>query len=217
MLKKILAIALLSFSSVGSADPLHAAARDGDLSAVKALLHEGADVNARDTKGNTALHFAALKGHATVVEVLLAAHNIDVNAENHQGNTPLHFAATAGHIYVHNQQGNAHLDVHVGHATFVQALIAHGVHVNVQNQYGNTALHLAANAGHAAFVQALLAHHGVHVDVQNDHGITALRLATNSGNGATIQALLAHATHLAIVNANLLDQIIKQQRHHFWR
>ena len=44
-----------------------------------------------------------------------------------------------------------------------------------------------------------------------------LHVAANAGHAAFVQALQAHAAHLAIVNANLLDQIIKQQRHHFWR
>jgi len=56
---------------------LFKAATDGDLSRVKALITAKADVNAKNTWGNTALMFALAKGHMEVEKVLIAARATD--------------------------------------------------------------------------------------------------------------------------------------------
>src|SRR5580704_12037431 len=62
-------------------EPLWAAVRNGDAKAVKALLQKGADVNAKNEIGITALWIAASKGQQDIVEVLLE-HKADVNARD---------------------------------------------------------------------------------------------------------------------------------------
>src|SRR5947209_8712558 len=62
-------------------EPLWAAARNGDATAVRTLLKKGADVNARNEIGITALWIAAGNGKSDVVEVLLE-HGADVNARD---------------------------------------------------------------------------------------------------------------------------------------
>ena len=49
------------------------AARTGDIEPVKALLARGADVNAEEADGQTALMWAAAEGHVDVVRALLEA------------------------------------------------------------------------------------------------------------------------------------------------
>jgi len=51
---------------------LHAA-RDGNLNAVTVLITEAVDVNGSDAKGDTALTYAAMAGHPTIVDTLLRA------------------------------------------------------------------------------------------------------------------------------------------------
>ena len=53
----------------------------GDAAAVSALIAKGADVNARNNYGWTALSHAARAGNAELVKLLLA-HGADVNARD---------------------------------------------------------------------------------------------------------------------------------------
>jgi hypothetical protein len=53
--------------------PLHVACRYGRQAVVEALLHKGADPNARTATGKTPLHFAVVSLQADVVEALLKA------------------------------------------------------------------------------------------------------------------------------------------------
>src|ERR1044072_7119295 len=48
-----------------------AAARKGDVAAVKALLDKGGDVNAKTNYGSTSLSYACDKGHVEVVKLLI--------------------------------------------------------------------------------------------------------------------------------------------------
>ena len=57
----------------GPNEVLIAAATRGDAAAVRTLLANGADVNAKTSKGETALMLASAKGHLDVVKALLAA------------------------------------------------------------------------------------------------------------------------------------------------
>ncbi len=60
--------------------PLMLAARSGHVDAVRTLLEDGADVNAKeDARGTTALMQAADQGHADVIAVLIE-HGADVAA-----------------------------------------------------------------------------------------------------------------------------------------
>ena len=65
------------------------------LSAMTAALAAGADVNAVNRTGDTAMHFAAAMGFDTVVQ-LLADKSADVNVKNKRGLTPLALARGGG-------------------------------------------------------------------------------------------------------------------------
>ena len=60
------------------------------------LRGAGADVNVRDGKGNTPLHFAAHKGGERLVKALLGL-RADPQRANGEGSTPLMYAAHGGH------------------------------------------------------------------------------------------------------------------------
>ena len=62
---------------------------------IEALLAAGADVNAKNKRGNTALHWAAGNGHVPAIEALLAA-GAEPDVKNRNGNTPLDVAIGQG-------------------------------------------------------------------------------------------------------------------------
>lgn len=71
--------------------PLHLAATNSDVTAVKALLAAGADVNAKDMDNNTPLHMAAYTNQVEATKVLLEA-GADVNVVSSGGRTPMAMA-----------------------------------------------------------------------------------------------------------------------------
>ena len=60
------------------------------------LLQMGADINAKDTSGNTALMGVCFKGSKALVEMLIAR-GADPKIQNGNGETAASFASNAGH------------------------------------------------------------------------------------------------------------------------
>ncbi len=91
-----LATALLLHGGAPPETPVADAAMRGDAAEVRALVRAGADVNAAQGDGMTALHWAAERGHGEVAEVVLAA-GANPEALTRLGDyTPLHIAARNG-------------------------------------------------------------------------------------------------------------------------
>eukprot|EP00752_Nemacystus_decipiens_P002347 g2217.t1 len=78
-----------SSSRFGGA-PIHAAAYEGHVGVVSALLLGGGDVDLVDNTGRTSLIWAVRRGHVEVAEALLEA-GADVSTRDHYGRTPLHW------------------------------------------------------------------------------------------------------------------------------
>ncbi len=68
--------------------PLHHAAADGDIEKCKELLTAGADPNAQDDNGWTALHFASQANSAKATAALVEA-GAQLELRDSYGNTPL--------------------------------------------------------------------------------------------------------------------------------
>ena len=75
--------------------PLLLAAGEGRLDAVRYLLDQGADVNARDERGRSALTEAAFYGNAPVIKELILR-GADINVVSDQG-TALDIATSTKH------------------------------------------------------------------------------------------------------------------------
>lgn len=75
--------------------PLLAAVVEGDLDKVAQLLESGADTNAVDENGNTALHIAAEYDDVEMIQ-LLAKHGADFSIMNYRRSTPGDWAERQG-------------------------------------------------------------------------------------------------------------------------
>ena len=89
----------LSNVPANSAD-LWAAARTGDLQAIKRYIEKGGDINALDNSFRlSAMSWSALHGQTEVVQFLIK-NGADVNIKSGDGATPLHSAAFLGRVDV---------------------------------------------------------------------------------------------------------------------
>jgi ankyrin repeat protein len=75
------------------------AAKNGDTARLLEAIQAGADVNAANSEGNTALHFATRFSHREVVRALLDM-GADVNAQNIFGLPPVYNAACTGNTVI---------------------------------------------------------------------------------------------------------------------
>jgi len=73
------------------------ACSNGDNTIVTRLLQEGIDINTRDDKGKTSLHYAASTGNLELVQILLRA-GADTAAESKEGTNVLMSAAAGGNV-----------------------------------------------------------------------------------------------------------------------
>lgn len=81
------------------APPDAAAEYKRGLETLALLIVRGADVSARNQRGHTALHEAALKRSGEAA-LLLLRNGADANAQTAEGLTPLHFAAMLEHVEI---------------------------------------------------------------------------------------------------------------------
>ncbi len=168
-----LGAALLLCASTYPDAPVADAAQKGDLTAVRALVTDGADVNAAQGDGMTALHWAAVNGDVPMVKTLLAAGAFPDATTRDGAYTPLHLAARAGR------------------AGTVEALLEGGADAAARSTTGTTPLHFAAQAGVVESIKALLAH-GAPVDAtESASDQTPLIFAAAAGRTEAIEALLA--------------------------
>ena len=58
------------------------------------------DINCKDTKNSTPLHWASYMNSQSIVTYLLSNPNVDINAQDENMQTPLHLAAAYGHTKI---------------------------------------------------------------------------------------------------------------------
>jgi ankyrin repeat protein len=166
------ALALSAFLHASPVASVADAAMAGNKDAVRSLLKQAADVNAAQGDGMTALHWAAMKDDADLVQTLLFA-GANVRATTRLGAyTPLILAAKNGS------------------ASVIAPLLKSGADVNSATANGTTALMLAAASGNTDAVKQLI-DGGADVNAKEPvRGLTATMFAA-AGNRAAVLTLLA--------------------------
>jgi len=181
-LKTLLAVLLTAMAgAVFAQAEIADAASKGNKAEIQRLLKSGADVNAQQADGATALQWAAYRGDAKLAELLLKA-GAKPGVANHDGATPLWLAATRGD------------------AAVIQALLKGGADANEQLPLGRRPLMLAARSGNADAVHALL-EHGADVNAtETARGTTALMQAADQGHADVVKELIQHGANVAAVS-----------------
>uniref|UniRef100_A0A8C7FXS3 Ankyrin repeat domain 52a n=1 Tax=Oncorhynchus kisutch TaxID=8019 RepID=A0A8C7FXS3_ONCKI len=144
--------------------PLHAAACAEDVSGLQLVLRHGAEINAVDHTGRSALMVAADNGQSGTVAILLQRAKADLTLLDDNGNTALHLACSKAHEMC---------------ALLILGEIHNATLVNATNAALQMPLHLAARNGMATVVQALLSRGATVLAVDEEGHTPALACAPN--------------------------------------
>ena len=185
-MKLIRIVQISAFGALALSAMLHAApsaavadaAMQGNRDAVRVLLKQAADVNAAQGDGMTALHWAAMKDDAELVQTLLFA-GANVRATTRIGSyTPLILAAKSGS------------------ASVIAPLLKSGADANSATSNGTTVLMLAAASGNTDAV-GLLIEGGAKVNEKEPvRGLTPTMFAAASNRAAVLTLLARHGADL---------------------
>lgn len=174
------------------------AAEEGDSEEVRALLKDGADVNAPGAGGSQALHWVARMQDTELARALLRA-GAEVDRPNRYGVRPLHLAIANGDVAMVRLLLNAGADAsstdatgetclimaaRVGQVEVVKALLSKGAAVDGKDTaYQQTPLMVAARHGHTDVVN-LLIERGANVAAQTRVGETPKFRLPSSNSGS---------------------------------
>ena len=169
------------------------AAGAGDTEQVLQLLQDGADINATDKQGRTAVMAAAYQNEVVTVKALIQeGANINIQ-DDHLENVIL------------NSGANGNLEI-------VRLAIEAGADMTITNRFGGTALIPASERAHVEVVKELLTTLDIDVNHINDLHWTALLEAVILGDGGkkhqqVVQLLVDHGADLTIGDENSITPL----------
>ena len=185
------------------------AATANDASKVNEALTEGADKDAKDSAGWTALMWGAWNGHEDIVQALIDE-GADVNALSTAGSTALKLATVKGHgaivtlLKANGATGTPTAPttaekttataklftaVKANNVNQVNEAIEAGANIDTQGANRYTALMFAARDGRTAIAKALI-DKGANVNTQGKYKYTALIYAARYDHPAIVKALI---------------------------
>jgi ankyrin repeat protein len=163
------------------------AAAAGDVAGITAALADGADIDARDADGRTAVLTATIAGRTAAVAALVEA-GADVDLQDDRLDNPFLYAGAEGLLDILRVVNEA------------------GADPAITNRYGGTALIPASERGHVEVVRYLLAESDVDVDHVNRLGWTALLEAILLADGGTAQQEIVALLIEAGADVDLADK-----------
>jgi ankyrin repeat protein len=184
-------VQLLALTASNGKTALMVASKLGDLPLAKVLAGAGARINAVTETNGTALMFAVLGNQKPVAEWLFTQ-GADIDVVGSNGWTALTIAAAKGYdqllTWLIDRGANTQVRdvyrytpllraVENNHETSAELLLSlPDTDVNIQNEFGNTALHHAVSTGNVSMVTLLL-ESGADPSVLNREGVSARMLA----------------------------------------
>jgi hypothetical protein len=180
----LLGVCILAGPAAGAAaaSDLADAAMAADAAEVRRLLEAGADADAPQTDGTTALHWAARWDDHEAAALLVRA-GASLDAANHAGSTPMQLAAINGSAAMIERLLDAGVDpdaalspdrdtalmmaARTGRPDAISVLLARGADVNRAESWGGTTALMWAVAEHHPEAVELLVAHGADVDARS--------------------------------------------------
>jgi uncharacterized protein len=177
---------------VGRSPTLIDAAKNADGNRVRLLVQGGANVNATDADGTTALHWASHRDDLESADLLIRA-GAKVNAATDLGATPLWTASLNGS------------------AAMVRRLLQAGANPNLALLRGETPLMVASRSGNPDIVEQLLAK-DADANARAARGQTALMWAAAQKHSEVVKVLLVHGADVK-VRSEVLSQLMAVPPH----
>lgn len=167
---------------------LHSASGRGQVQVVKSLLEKYDLINSRDNQGNTALHVAAYRGYLAVVEVLISVSPSSTTLRNNYGDTFLHMAV-AGFRTPSFRRLDRQMELMKqlirGKIVEIEDII------NIRNNDGRTALHLAVIENiQTDVVELLMTAFSINLNIRDADGNTLLDLLKQRPQSASSEILI---------------------------
>lgn len=159
----------------GSTPVLHSAVTRGrSLAVAKVLLENGAEVDATDAQGNTALHIAVSMGERSTMLIftrMLLEAGADPDLPDCVGESALHGA--------------------IQNLCVLHTLLKRGADINALDRAGRTVLLVAVSVDRPACVEILL-REGADVDIPCRDGSTALKIARDYGLDVIVELFVKY-------------------------
>ena len=213
------------FDEHWSGGTLATVARSGLRNEVKRLLDEGADVNAKDSSGATALIESAREGDMEMVRLLLEK-GADVRTKDDRGWTALNEALRHDRLDIATLLLDRGADPNsidsCGWTPLIQAassgqreavnlLLARGADIRTKDAYGRTAFMRAVEMGHRK-IAALLLDKGADVNAAEADGWTPAMAAATWQDREMVRLLRERGARMTVAAAALLGDLREVQR-----
>lgn len=182
----------------------------------KVLIQRGANLNHRSESGYTALHSSTISGNIELAGMLISE-GADINQPSNNEVHPIMSIAKTGNVELLKPFLTETLAVNAidsngrtalfysaasGHIAATEMLLNFGFNPNVQDNYGQSVLHLVMDTYAKLFVilACLLNHKDININLVDEDGNTPLHVAALTGNNYAVSLLIDRKADRTIKN-----------------
>ncbi|MHB1949057.1 MAG: ankyrin repeat domain-containing protein [Gammaproteobacteria bacterium] len=181
---------------------LHLAARHGKVNTMKMLIDDfKADLESKNSQGQTPLFLAVLKGKDQAAKDLIAS-KAATNLTDNAGNSPLHLLSKNSPEFIKKMVTEYKLDI------------------NQKNKLGETPLSIYIKESKNDLLKALLEHGKFDLNAADQNKLTPLHHASKSGNVEAAKLLIQKGANINIEDEkgqSLASQEFKANRHELFK